>query len=115
MLLAPRTTDRAALGRAWGSMKRCLPMANNGHVIAVASAKPLAEEPRLKTWLLPALAVLVPLACLPELGNNFELPKLVLLRVGLGITLLGLATGAVAGLGFPRAPAALVALLYLGI
>ena len=47
-------------------------------------------------WLLPVLAVLVPLACSPGLGDAFELPKLFFLKLGLVLALLALLAGVVA-------------------
>ena len=68
----------------------------------------------IATWLLPALAVLVPLTCSPALGD-FELPKLFVLKAGLALALLAFAAGAVLDSGIPRAPAALAAVLFLGV
>jgi hypothetical protein len=43
---------------------------------------------RLARWLLPGLAFLVPLACSPNLGDSFELPKLVQWKASLALALL---------------------------
>ena len=67
------------------------------------------------TWTLPALALLVPLACAPGLGDPFDLPKLVLLEIGLALALLTLAGRTVADLSILRTPAAVAALLFLGV
>jgi hypothetical protein len=45
-------------------------------------------------WLLPGLMLLAPLAFLPDIGDNFDLPKLLLLRLGLAVAPLALAAGA---------------------
>jgi O-antigen ligase/tetratricopeptide (TPR) repeat protein len=60
-------------------------------------------------WLLPALGLLVPLACSPALGDGFELPKLFLLKLGLVLVLL--TTGASVAFGQPRSGIAMAAAL----
>lgn len=65
-------------------------------------------------WLLPAVAVLVALAASPGFVDGFELPKLIVLELGVGIALLGLAAGACFERGAFRAPAGRAALLFLG-
>ena len=70
---------------------------------------------RLLAWPLTVLAALVPLAFSPDLGDSFELPKLVLLKVGLAMMLLMLAarSSAAVDVSIARTPAGLAALLVL--
>ena len=66
-------------------------------------------------WVLAGLAAFVPLAFSPDLGDSFELPKLVLLKVGLAVILLMLAAGSSAAvdLSIARTPAGWIVLLLL--
>lgn len=78
--------------------------------LARRSAAALAER-----WLLPALLVLAALACSPELGDSFELPKLAVLKLGLAVALLALLLGARLAGDVARGAAGLVVGAYLAV
>jgi O-antigen ligase len=69
----------------------------------------------LSTWLLPALALLLPLAGGPLLADKFELPKVFVLTLGLVLVLAAVAARAVVDIGVLRLPAVRAALLFLGL
>src|SRR5438046_2573372 len=60
----------------------------------------------LSTWMLPVAAVLVPLASSSAFVDSVELPKLCLLKLGLGLALVLLASRASVDLGLLRVPIA---------
>jgi putative inorganic carbon (HCO3(-)) transporter len=69
----------------------------------------------LSTWLLPSLAVLVPLASGPMLADKFELPKVLVLKLALALVLAACAIRGAIDIGSLRVPAVRAALLFLGI
>src|SRR5439155_24978576 len=69
----------------------------------------------VSTWLLPGVALVVPLACWPALVDSFDLPKLFLLKVGLAVALLTLASRDVIDAGVFRVPAAQMVLVFLAV
>ena len=69
----------------------------------------------LLTWMLPVAAVLVPLASSSAFVDSVELPKLCLLKLGLGLALVLLASRASVDLRLLRVPIARAALLFLGV
>src|SRR5688572_22733453 len=70
---------------------------------------------RIWAWLLPGMAVLVPLAVSPALVDSFELAKLAMLRLGLAVALVVLALGAPLDLAVVRTPPGRAALVFLGV
>src|SRR5687768_9662928 len=69
---------------------------------------------RFASWILPALAVAVPLAFSTWLLDTFELPKLFVLKVGVAVALLALALGASFDQSIFRLRSSLLMLLFIG-
>src|SRR5205823_15035342 len=69
----------------------------------------------LSTRFLPALVLVVPLACSPALVDPFDLPKLFLLKLGLAAVLLTIATGRTVEIGLLNVRTAQTALVFLSV
>ncbi len=80
-----------------------------------ASARGVDVLPLLSVWLLPALALLVPLAGGPMLADKFELPKVFVQKLGLTLAIAAIAARATVDVGVLRIPGVQAGLLFLGI
>jgi putative inorganic carbon (HCO3(-)) transporter len=69
----------------------------------------------LRSWLLLAIALLVPLVCSPGFADAYDLPKLVVIELGLGIALLAPLLAGQVDVSTLKSPASIATLAFLGV